>query len=112
MSNDDDDDDESRDEVGCLSLGEAMFEDVCGGSVVSCGSNYESLLNKDDERAMTSKTLAAWERNLRAEAECRESTTDTADKRLEMLMKTRGEQQQQQQPKSEFSTQCGQAAHR
>jgi hypothetical protein len=110
------DDDESRGEVGCLSLGEAAFEDVDGGSVVSCGSNYESLLSKDDERAMTSKTVAAWERNLRAEAECRESTTDTADKRLEMLMKTRGEQQQQQQTKSELSTQCGQkspgAAHR
>jgi hypothetical protein len=107
-SRDDDDDDE----VGCVGSGEALFEDVDGGSVISCvgGSNYESLLSKEDERAITSKTVAAWERTMRAEAECRESNTDTADKRLEMLMKTRGEQQQQQQqqqpkpkPKSEFS---------
>ena len=101
-------DDDDDDEVGCVGSGEALFEDVDGGSVISCvgGSNYESLLSKEDERAITSKTVAAWERTMRAEAECRESSTDTADKRLEMLMKTRGEQQQQQpkpKPKSEFS---------
>jgi hypothetical protein len=105
--------DDDDDEVGCVGSGEAMFEDVDGGSVISCvgGSNYESLLSKEDERAITSKTVAAWERTMRAEAECRESSTDTADKRLEMLMKTRGEQQQQQQPKpkpkSEFSAEWG-----
>ncbi len=112
---DDDDEPDRDDEVGCIGLGEAVFEDVDGGNIISCvgGSNYESLLSKDDEKTMTSKTLAAWERNLRAEAECRESSTDTADKRLEMLMKTR--EQQQQQPKSEHSTERGQSlgpAHR
>lgn len=104
------DDGRDDDDVGCVGSGEAVFEDVDGGSVVSCvgGSNYESLLSKDDEKAVTSKTVAAWERNLRAEAECRESATDTADKRLEMLMKTRGEQLQLQQPKSDFSAPWGQ----
>ena len=95
------------DEVGCMGLGEAVFEDVDGGSVISCvgGSNYESLLSKEDERAVTSKTVAAWERNLRAEAACRESSADTVEKKLEMLMKTRGEQQQEQlAPKSEPSS--------
>jgi hypothetical protein len=100
-----DDEPDRDDEVGCIGLGEAVFEDVDGGSIISCvgGSNYESLLSKDDEKAMTSKTLAVWEKNLRAEAECRESSTDTADKRLEMLMKTR----EQQQPKSEHPTERG-----
>ena len=89
---------EDEAELGCFASGEAVFEDVEGAGVVSCGgSTYESLLSKESERAVTSKTVAAWERNLRAEAECRESNTDTADKRLEMLMKARGEQQQQQQ---------------
>jgi hypothetical protein len=75
----------------------AMFENTTGDNLVQCsGDNYECLINEDAESAMRKTTRKTWERTLREEAESKEANTDTADKRLERMMQTRGEQQQQQ----------------
>jgi hypothetical protein len=75
----------------------AMFENTTGDDLVQCsGDNYECLINEDAESAMSKTTRRTWERTLREEADSKEANTDTADKRLERMMQTRGEQQQQQ----------------
>jgi hypothetical protein len=76
--------------------GDVVFEgihdpaDEPGG--VACGSNFETLIDGDDDDLVTARTVREWERGLAAERKGAKREGSSADKQLERLMQQREEQ--------------------
>lgn len=73
--------------------GDVVFEgihdpaDEPGG--VACGSNFETLIDGDEDDLVTARTVREWERGLAAERKGAKREGSSADKQLERLMQQR-----------------------